>query len=226
MMKKSLLIIGLAFCFGILLVPQSSQAKILDQCKLPPFATYTNEQLNEDIEFRIAYEKASTQYHQYINCVFDKATSEMFDLAGGVDQINQPQAACLSDNKAQKLKTILTDGSPSNLLAPVLQNYHGYARYLNNLLTQRFQSSGEGNYLEQVERQQILKRLVENEVQHALVALDTSFQSLVQMRQAFVMHQHFQCMMKNLETYRQVLGNLRFIVSTLPPLFHNASTTP
>ena len=177
------------------------------------------------MKFRLIFEETRSNYHGYINCIFNKATDGLLKSAGANPKnLNKPKQACLSDKGAQQLKQLLVDGSPENLLAPAMQAYQDYAVYLNDMQTLWANNVTLDDFITGVERQQTLKRLVENEIQQSLVALDSAFIGLKEMRQAFVIHQHFQCMIKNLEVYRRILGNLRSIIATLPPLFHNAST--
>ena len=67
------------------------------------------------------------------------------------------------------------------------------------------------------------KLLVEDEIQNAIVAMNSTFIALKEMRQAFVMHVQFQCMLKNLEMYRRLMSNMRSVIMALPDLIEDAS---
>ncbi len=219
-------IITSLFLIFLFLTPQSTSAKVLDECQLKPFKKLSAKEVDTDLEFRLAVETARNQYHNYVNCVFNKATDNLLKSSGGnIKNINKPKEACLSDKNAQKLKKILADSSPAYLLTPIMQAYQDYSTYLNDMQALWIENVSLNNSIDGVEQKQALKRMVKNEVQQSLIALDTAFIGLKEMRQAFVIHQHFQCMIKNLETYRIILGKLKSIVSSLPDLFHNASTS-
>ena len=236
-MKKILLILtGLMLLIITSFITNSAYAVspsnvIVEACKdkLPQYPTEAEKiDLNEpyngkyNLNFRIAFETARTEYHAYVKCIFDKATKDI--LGSEAEKLLQPDTACL---KEEKLVEILNDGSPANLLKPILEIYNKYVDYLNLLSKKASENleieAGGSNIAKIFTEYGNLQLIVENEVQNAIVALDSAFIALKEMRQAFVMHVHFQCMMKNLELYRQALGNIRRVVSAIPPLIEDAS---
>lgn len=230
----------------VLLVVQSAwapkaNAAIFEKCQLEDWDEIPTEDF-DNLEFRVQFEKARKQYHDFVRCVFDTAVSDMLGsgAASGVEQRDQgftaaapnfpdllkPELACLTE---ERLTDLLTDSSPANILDVLLLSYNSYVTHLNALVNQldRFPTvSGATveDFPELLRQNSSLKLIVENEIQNALVALDTSFIALKEMRQAFVMHVHFQCMLKNLEAYRRTLESLREVISVIPGLIEDAST--
>lgn len=220
------------FIFGLLLIfclafPRSAEAGVLDKCKLKPFDPVKSDTQFTNLQFRLAFEKARNNYHDYVNCVFNEAAQSMLGSAGPKDAkaLNQPSSACI---EGQVLTTLLKDTSPKNLLDPLLTAYTDYSRYLKSLISVMFnkpeidpQSIGQFELI--VQRQQFFELLTDNEIENALVALDSAFIGYKEMRQAYVLHVQFQCMLKNLERYRQAMSSLRSVISILPHLFEDAS---
>jgi hypothetical protein len=191
-----------------------------------------------ELNFRVVFERASNRYHAYVECVFEGMVSEMLGAAGGdVSKIfdakstpqpewNKPESACMGE---ATLVTVLKGGSPETLIQPLLATYDEYVNFL--LLMQRkarekatVMENGRSIPLAEIEaRRLFLDTLVKNEIQDSLSALDTALNSLKEMRKAFAMHVHFQCMLRNLEDYRRAMENLRSVVSGLPNVIENAS---
>lgn len=204
-------------------------------------STNNNNGYLNDLTVRIAFEEARTQYHDAMKCVFDFSTIAILGSAGGVtDDISlanlpnlvdllpkliQPNMACL---KQDVLKATLEKTSPTELLKPVLATYSKYEDFLNYLhgkasSNPTVKASDRQNLAKIVSNYKALQLVMENEIQDAIVALDTAFIALKEMRQAFVLHVNFQCMLKNLEVYRRVMANLRSVIAVLPPLVTDAS---
>ena len=190
---------------------------------------------NTDLNFRIAFEKARTQYHKFMECVFEKAVEGMLKSSGsntsgifGANAPNlpewmKPESACQTE---KTLTGMLVNGSPAILLNSLLEQYNKYTDYLQRLFdtSQAILRVTDISKLEEAyANNQQFQRIVEGEVQDALVAMDGAFVGLKEMRRAFTMHVHFQCMLKNLEFYRHALENVREVVSALPPVIENAS---
>jgi len=66
-------------------------------------------------------------------------------------------------------------------------------------------------------------RKTDTEKQNALVAMNITFASLKELRLAFVMHVHFQCILNSLDKYRKKLEDVRIIVDSLPFELQDAS---
>lgn len=195
------------------------------------------------IGFRIAFETARNSYHTYVRCIFDRAFITILGSAGadteGIFTTSAPNfidampswltsdAACIDQDE---LVEILRNSSPAQgLAAHLLDQYHLYVQHLNRLFdtlkSLPSNISNIGEFAKVFEQNRIFKQLFDNEIKSAIVGLDAAFISLKELRQAFVMHVHFQCMLENLEMYRRILGNLRSIITVLPPLIHDASMT-
>ncbi len=254
-MKKLLsIIIGLAIILPLsfVLINQSVSAKVLTTCNPKKFEDYLKKDKKaveklisskkfDDLEFRLRFEKVRTKYHDHVKCVFDASMIATLGSAGGVQEhipagslpnldnflpdLLNPSKACLNLNK---IKRILDDTSPTNLVAPMLKTYNLYVAHLKYLYSKVSATptitSSSGNDFETIfKNNKKFKLIMENEIQNSLIALDAAFIALKELRQAFIMHVHFQCMLKNLETYRKVMSNVRSIVTTLPSIITDAS---
>ncbi|MBN2095911.1 hypothetical protein JW752_00735 [Candidatus Peregrinibacteria bacterium] len=225
-MKKLFLIIGILLTFTLNSVrAEEPESAVLKKCKsqLPSYPKVIELDPNTHLQFRLEFERVRTQYHEYMNCVFEEATVDI--LGEDPKALLQPETACQSE---KKLVDVLKNSSPETLLEPLLKAYHDYADYLNRLVIQ-VSANSESNVTTMrdfdlaFQRIQQLRVLVEDEIQNGIVALDAAFQTLKQMRQAYVMHVHFQCMLKNLETYRQIMGHLREVVTIIPNVIIDCS---
>ena len=246
MKKILLLIIGLTFIFTANLAVAADDPKendILKQCKdkLPEYETIDLEEPYEgqyNLNFRLAFEKARTDYHNYVKCIFDRAAIDMLASASGdtegvglavlIDKLPdllKPKTAC---KKEKDLTKIMSDGSPKSLLKPLLETYNKYVGHLKALLVEisknlEVPEESAQDFSLLITRKQAFQLIIENEIQDAYVALDAAFITLKEMRQAFVMHVHFQCILQNLEAYRRVMENLRVVVESLPGVIEDCS---
>lgn len=242
-----LILIGIliALLISFVVWHQVSSADVLNDCKTlqtkmdEEIKKMTKEEIDifDDLQFRIETEKSKNAYHAYIECLFDKAVEVLMGSNGadtdGIASANaangpewmKPESACL---KEEKLVEVVKDSSPKNLLPYALEAYNKYVahlKYLYALLGQHptIDATTVHDFSALVGRQERLKMIVETEIQESIVALDSAFIALKEMRQAFVMHVHFQCMLKNLEMYRRMMANMRTIITTLPPIIEDAS---
>jgi len=224
------------------LYPRTEKGEI-DASKINLSAPYQGQ---FGLNFRLAFEKARTSYHAYMECVFENTVKIMLNSAGGsaksekeqedlifsanapnLPEWMKPETACPSNEKG--LVETLKGGSPEALVKPLLSTYNDYVDYLNllfGLVSNRISSNESGktdSFDVMAEKNKYFKLLVENEIQDALAALDGAFIGLKEMRQAYMMHVHFQCMLKNLEVYRHAMENLRKVISALPSVIINAS---
>lgn len=258
-MKKIIAItIGLIILFpaSFAVIYQAASAEVLKTCDPKKVESYFAKSKKEvdaifddpkkkktfsDLKFRVRFEKARKEYHDFVSCVFDVSTVSILGSAGGVkkdippgslpnlenyisDLLN-PDKACLKQNDIQ---SIFNDSSPGNLITPMLKVYQKYIehlRYLYNKISENptINNATVDNYSQLFANNQKFKLLVNNEIQDSIVALDTAFIALKELRQAYIMHIHFQCMIKNLGMYRKAMSNLRSVVSAMPPLFNSAS---
>ncbi len=244
-MKKLIIsIIGIVTIFSFQLsvlnaAAEPEKSKIADECGLYDlkFKYPSNEDFN-DLVFRIAFEKARTQYHDAVKCVFDKSVISILSSAGddldaavltagapSFPNLLKPDVACLDE---KPLTNLLKDSSPENLLQPLLNLYNNYTEHLKGLVSITSVSSADNktqirDFAKVINKLNTFQHMVENEIQSSIVALDAAFISLKEMRQAFMMHVHFQCMLKNLEDYRRLLGNLRTVISIIPSVIEDCS---
>jgi hypothetical protein len=206
--------------------------------------------LNEDsgdsnaLKIRVAFEKAREKYHNTAKCVFDVATVEILGSAGGLGEnlkkdslpdltlaladLNVPDKVCPIMEKG-KLKSIINGNNPENLVPSLLTAYNNYSALVTRFI-ERLKQVGTGkegsvtNFEEEYKVGQPLQLLMENEIQDSIIALDSAFEALKELRVSFVLHVHFECMLKNLALYQRLLGNLRSIVTVMPSVISDAST--
>jgi hypothetical protein len=186
-------------------------------------------------KFDKEFEKIQEQYHGYAECIFDYAEKTVLGTKeSNAEEWNNPPSACISQ---AELKKVIDYTSPNQMLEPLLETYNEYGNYLDEL-RDLYQIRGEETggtedqptALSATTKLQLGAgiggeniRLTKSEKENALVAMDISFKSLKQLRMAYVMHVHFQCMLKNLEKYRQYLEKIRIIVEALPGILEDAS---
>jgi hypothetical protein len=189
-------------------------------------------------KFQEEFEKIQEQYHGYVDCVFNFAETEILGKVGisqGTIQANtpafdlmDPKAACLNTDKLIEIKNKTT---PNQLLTPLLEIQSIYSDYLDALKalyeSKGTETGGAGtNQLKAMsEAYTGIDLVVESEKESALVAMDIAFKSLKELRLAFFMHVHFQCMLNNLEKYRKWLEDIRIIVESLPGMLQDCSMT-
>jgi hypothetical protein len=193
--------------------------------------------------FQNAFEEAQSYYHKYAQCMFDYAENQILQNKvnqGGTWQAKTPNelvdwldtsAACISQ---EKLAEAIFNTEPNQMLPPLLELHSDYSEHLNKLIElylleghekgEDGKNLGGSDLLVTLNRNAgLLERQVIYELQNSLVAINLSFISLKELRTAFVMHVHFQCMLNNLEKYRKALENLRVIIDVLPGRLEDAS---
>ena len=195
-------------------------------------------------KFQDEFEKVQKQYHEYVACFFDYAEKEILGNVGASkgtvqastpNMINwmDPPAACLTSDKLKEIKNKTVSDA---MLPPLLEIYNEYSDYLDALVVlyeyegretkipdEELSLSGIDQLTEMVKAYTGLDRIVKLEKENALVAMDIAFKSLKELRLAFFMHVHFQCMLNNLEKYRKWLADIRTIVEGFPLMLEDAS---
>lgn len=201
-----------------------------------------NDPTFSESEFENAFLDAQEEYHVYVQCVFDIAQKYILDapdesylqtgmLANNPNALDwmKPDIACMDQ---KQIKDILISISFNNLLIPLLDNYNIYGDYLDSILKpysnkNKSEDDSEKDLYDLIDqiiiRSEKAKKLIENEKESALIAMDTSFNSLKELKLAFIMHVNFQCMMKNLEKYRNLLEEVRNVVEGLLTLLPDAA---
>ncbi len=244
------------FTLTVTALPAQVSADVLKTCKLEDLEKYLKTTAGEDLnkalkeadgdsnnlKVRVAFEKARTQYHDAIKCIFDASTIAVLGSAAGIGgnlkkddmpsltkavlaDLNKPDKACLGDEKRNE---VINSSDPSKLVPDLLGAYNHYSGFIDNLV-KRLGDAPTINPTEigvlgpVTDRTDRLKLIMRNEQQDAIVALNGAFIALKELRRNFIMHVHFQCMMKNLEVYRKLLGNLRKVITTLPNVIQDAS---
>ncbi|MBU0727647.1 hypothetical protein KKA95_03095 [Patescibacteria group bacterium] len=180
------------------------------------------------------FEDAQNKYHKYIQCIFDYSENRVLEKLIKPDgEYPSAEETCGID-----VVSIIGDTNPDQMLTPLLNTYNIYSEYLDELgyiyLRSGRVDSGEGgeNLYNALQQYNILSasfdefnRKISSEKANALVAMDITFVTLKELRLAFVMHNHFQCMLFNLEKYRNFLGKIRTLVEGLPGKLKDASMT-
>jgi len=197
-----------------------------------------------EIEFNYAafedeFEEVQEQYHKYVECIFEFAEDEILWNIKGDEEIDwmSPQEACFNSGKVSgKLKEIKDNTKSDVMLPPLLEIYNEYSDYLDALVI-LYEAKGRENaipdeelsltaidqFAEAIKAYTGIDRIVKLEKENALVAMDIAFKSLKELRLAFFMHIHFQCMLNNLEKYRKWLADIRTIVEGFPLMLEDAS---
>lgn len=220
---------------------QPAQANtVLEKCKWDPFEAIDKTDFSDD-KYIAEFEKAQNHYHNYVKCIFDEAITQMLGVSGSgagsqiaadatvnapnFPELLKPDVACID---SPELNQLLFDASPEQILPKILTAYSEYKGHLNALVDElrespEINSATRQNFALLVNRQTELVLMADNEIEYSLIALDTSFIALKEMRQAYVMHVHFMCILNSLESYRKLMENLRSVVEILPALIEDAS---
>ncbi|QQR83515.1 hypothetical protein IPJ72_07060 [Candidatus Peregrinibacteria bacterium] len=158
---------------------------------------------------------------------FNAATASLIGTPADRGKLLTPEQACKA---APDLKQVIEASSPLTLLDPLLATYYDYAAFQTdtvNTLSSQLNISPTGRLsavVDSLNQQQQRQQTVDNEIQNALLGLNSAFLSLKELRRAYVMHVHFQCMLQSLDSYRRLMSNIRSVVSLLPDLLIDAST--
>lgn len=189
-----------------------------------------------------AYQEAQVKYHKYAECVFTFTESVIYQNTGWIQGTGQaydpefpwfePEASCLTQDK---LNEVITSTGPTQTLPILLEVNKRYGDHLDNLVS-LYQGQGvetedsEGGVLDALEAFKTgiaeankFEKKVKVEKENTLVAMDITFKTIKELRLAFVMHIHFQCMLNNLDKYRTLLGDIRRIIQNLPNRLEDAS---
>ncbi len=199
-----------------------------------------------------AFNDARDAYHIYVECIFNYAEVKILGSVGaskGTTQALTPnfdpgeapiigpgiewmtKAACI---KQPELGEITGDTSPDQMLPPLLETYNSYIDHLDKLIKLYSiigeEGGGEAGKLSLEQQLDVKTRVImgatrktDTEKQNALVAMNITFASLKELRLAFVMHVHFQCILNSLDKYRKKLKDVRIIVDSLPFELQDAS---
>lgn len=195
--------------------------------------------------YKDAFEEAQMAHHDYVGCMFQFAIDSILQSEGGkysgmsIPIINPlldwttPDQACLT---SEELKKVILKTNPSQMLGPMLKahtNYRDHLQKLGNQFDRNGVITGEDgkpvNNLNAIVKKsanlETVKRRRQLEIETSLLAIDLMFTSLKELRLSFVMHVHFQCTLKYLNKYRQVLEDLRDVIEPLPVQLEDASTS-
>jgi hypothetical protein len=198
-------------------------------------------------KFQEILDENKTEYHKYVECIFNYAEKEILGnvgLSNGTIQANTPNspdvidwmdppAACLSYDK---LNVIVNNTAPNQLLTPLLTIQGNYSDYLDALVAlYKFRGQGIGledkelslTAIEEFSQKAALYTnmdlQIDMEKEMSIVAMNMAFTELKELRTSFVMHVQFQCMLNNLEKYRKWLGDIRTMVEAFPGRLEDAS---
>lgn len=183
------------------------------------------EKLSSALRFRRAFENARHQYQKFVQCIFDGAAGEILDHPD-ITSLWVAESACIDPNTLVKTAN---STSSKELLPPVMRAFNAYVAHLKYLhVRYDDELQMEGNAISQFSARVVsvhkMENLVIDELQNAKASISAALSKLTEMRQVFVMHVHFQCMVVNLRKYNQVLANLRSVVEVLPAHIIDAST--
>ncbi len=179
-------------------------------------------------KFREAYEKAGLKYHQYAQCIFDKAVEEVvpdwFAQGAGVPQ------ACIDQGELTEKLGI--NGNTTTLASSLILANQAYEVHLLGL-TDQFLLHGKVEATESspvtakaiIDTSETFRELVKIELSNTAFALDAAFAKLKEMRQAYLMHVQLSCLLDNLKDYRDSLEKLRRAILDMEPRFDSASLT-
>lgn len=223
------LFIPLAFAQNAAQTPAMIQAC---QHLYPEFVIPPEENLDSPGEFNAAFEAFQSQYHNYVECVFSVAVQTILGSSGadteGLFSANAPNfpewlvpdISCLEFSKLQE---VTTNTATDTLLPGLLKVYNAYTKALADMHA-KYQDSlfTNGKNLSAIRQ---AKDRASDELEASLTALHTAFMQLIELRQVFVLHVQFQCILKNLEEYRKVLDEIRKVIILLPVHIIDASET-
>ena len=208
--------------------------KILKDCEPRPKYEAAPDRFASVLDFRLAFERARTKFHMYAACVIDSAASSMLGgdqtqatgvVNNGLGEMSNPKTAC--PNPRSDLTKKLNDANTQALLQATLEEYNHYAEQLKNLLKAYDKDppldTGQIDFVAVAVHWKDMHNRVENEMQNAIVGLSNAFTMLGELRQVYVMHVQFQCMLQNLTQLRDYVGRIRKQVAAWPDLFTDAS---
>ena len=230
MRKIISLIIGFIVMF-IQIIPALAESPAEIECmeQKPDFNGLMDEwnELEEKTteSYQVHFEKVQEVYHGYMECLFEYARAKVLQESPrrqGTFQAQTPNvafwmtpaSACLTP---EKVRETIDATQPDNLLIPALEAFDGYRNHLNKMKDIYDEITGDSNESEGI------KFLNKAELESVLVVMDLAFSSFKELRTAFVMHVHFQCLLNNLDKYRRALSEIRRIADSLPGRLQNAS---
>jgi len=198
----------------------------------------SNEEFMNDLNI------ARNAYHMYVTCIFQFAQDAVWGVAESTfsasanaptlstiqsPDMNKPNEACISQDKLKE--KVKGQTSPDQMLPPLLEIFEDYKTFLESKILPMYDqkvtkaSSNSYNRLAiSVASVNAFKLKVQTELENSLVAMDMAFTALTELRTAYVMHVHLQCMLKNLEKYRNIIESIRGVVEDLPSRLEDAST--
>jgi len=189
--------------------------------------------------------KMGIKYHSFVQCHFDWAENAIFknDCSASegtwntemtFDWMKWTDINCMSDVKEFMLAT-----KPAELVYIIsnqLSQYNSFLSQLEGILDEnKLSDIYISNALRSVDNifqaREIIgtetpkvKRYLNNERSDSKYAINSAWKGLSALREAFVMHVHFMCMMKKLEKYQKALVNIRQILEDFPSRFKDASS--
>lgn len=212
-------------------LPDETYKKILDG--------FAEEKRVADFEgVMLAFDESRTAYHTYNECLFEYAEQTVLGSVWlqqarttvGTITVNapntpnvpdwmKPDVACLD---SKEVSQVIARSSASVLVPPLLMAHQAYAGQLKTLRN-KLSDLGGANVTKIGRQAQDVKQMFSMELQDSWEAVNTALLAFKEMRVAFVMHVHFQCMLNHLERYRRFLEDIRKITEILPNILHDAS---
>lgn len=237
--------LALTLAGGVMLLPAQAEpviSEVVNNC-LEDHEIFRQEspfELSEDaldtpLGFRKAFEQARTEYHEYLECIFDGAVKNILGSSGAdtdgfwsanspnIPEWSRPDVACLDP---ADIKKVNENTESAALLPAVLKAHNAYAKHLEQLYQKHSVDLFIDIPFEEAEAMGGKARLlITNEIQNARAGIHSAFAQLSDLRLVFMMHVQFQCMLHSLEEYRRLLSDLRSVILALPARLIDASQT-
>jgi hypothetical protein len=184
-------------------------------------------------------EEASGAFHRYVGCLFDGMVTGIIKIGvsnlpesfsaytPSLPDLRSPEESCKVGPDMEK---ILLETSTDVVLPVVQTAYDSYYLYLKAILD-RPEKGREENTAANADLTALSEKTDElhlyfaDEMETTIAAIKTAFQSIKEMRQAYMLHLQFNCWINHLEGWRNMLEEIRKLVVRLPEKLIDASTT-
>lgn len=179
-------------------------------------------------------EEASGAFHRYVGCLFDGMVTGIVKIGvsnlpesfsaytPSLPDIRSPEESCKVGPDMEK---ILLETSTDVVLPVVQTAYDNYYLYLKAILERPENTEKETDLTALSAKTDELHLYFADEMETTIAAIKTAFQSIKEMRQAYMLHLQFNCWINHLEGWRNMLEEIRKLVVRLPEKLIDASTT-
>lgn len=190
------------------------------ECKAPEYKP--EKQTYSGAELVAEFREAHGAYHGYINCLFGNATDAIIPP----DEATTPMSAEAVCSPETKIVATLKKNNTVDIMRQGINAYNAYTDKLQKLRIISGQLRTEGNGEEisfNIQKGVPFQYSIDKEIQYALVAFDRSLMAFSEMRIAYALHRHFQCVQSYLEKALGVVEKFRAIITGLPSRIKDAS---